>query len=88
MYEAQVNVLTERVDVAKKTLVDRLKEFDRSMMVIADFCVGWRAYVHVAAFSVLPSILFDSISDNPSKIADKVESLILIILFNYLIYFL
>ena len=88
MYEAQVNVLTGRVDGAKKTLVDRLKEFDRSIMVITDFCVGWLAYVHVAAFSVLPSILFDFISDNPSKIADKVESLILIILFNYLIYFL
>ena len=44
-FEAQVNVLTGRVDDAKKTLVDRLKEFDRSMMVIADFCVGWLAYI-------------------------------------------
>ena len=32
------------------------------MMVIADFCVGWLAYVHVAMFSVLPSVMFDSIS--------------------------
>ena len=79
MYEAQVNVLTGRVVNEMKTLVDRLKEFDRSMMVIADFCIGWLAYVHVAAFTVLPSIMFDFISDNPSKIADKVESLILII---------
>ena len=84
MYEAQVNVLTGRMNDVKKTLVDRLEEFDRSMMVIADFCVEWVTYVHVAAFSVLPSFMFDSISDNPSKIAGKVESLILIILFNYL----
>ena len=80
MYEAQVYVLTGRVDDVKKTLVDCLKEFDQSMMVIADFCVGWLAYVHVAVFTVLPSVMFDSISDNPSKITDKVESLILIFL--------
>lgn len=72
LYETQVNLLTGRVQEAKETLVKRLKGCHRSVMAVTDVCVGWLAYVHIVAFAVLPTRLFDPITDNPAKIANKV----------------
>ena len=70
LYEAQVNLVSGRRREAKEKFVERMKGHDQ--LTITDLCVGWIACVHVMAFDVLPSHMFDPIMDNPSKIANKV----------------